>query len=286
MEQLYLWLWIFFLYAFLGWCSEVVFAAVKTGKFVNRGYLLGPVCPIYGMGVALVLWALAPLEGNLLVLYFGSVLITSALEFLLGWISEKLLHQRLWDYSNMPFNICGHVCLAFSLVWGFACLLVVRVFHPVLMGLVALIPHLVGWILLAVFSVAFLTDLILTTAAALKLPRQIRAVEDMEKLLRSISDNIGESLYSGVTKLELEERKEEFQAKMEARNAKNEALRRELEEKIAAYRASVGKNRTYHRLVKAFPHLREERHHHRLEELRAYMARRNQEKQESEEHKQ
>ena len=204
MEQLYLWLWIFFLYAFLGWCSEVVFAAVKTGKFVNRGYLLGPVCPIYGMGVALVLWALAPLEGNLLVLYFGSVLITSALEFLLGWISEKLLHQRLWDYSNMPFNICGHVCLAFSLVWGFACLLVVRVFHPVLMGLVALIPHLVGWILLAVFSAAFLTDLILTTAAALKLPRQIRAVEDMEKLLRSISDNIGESLYSGVTKLELE----------------------------------------------------------------------------------
>lgn len=286
MEQLYLWLWIFFLYAFLGWCSEVVFAAVKTGKFVNRGYLLGPVCPIYGMGVALVLWALAPLEGNLLVLYFGSVLITSALEFLLGWISEKLLHQRLWDYSNMPFNICGHVCLAFSLVWGFACLLVVRVFHPVLMGLVALIPHLVGWILLAVFSMALLTDLILTTAAALKLPRQIRAVEDMEKLLRSISDNIGESLYSGVTKLELEERKEEFQAKMEARNAKNEALRRELEEKIAAYRASVGKNRTYHRLVKAFPHLREERHHRRLEELRAYMARRNQEKQESEEHKQ
>ena len=79
MEQLYTWLWIFFLYAFLGWCCEVVFAAVKTGKFVNRGFLLGPVCPIYGMGVALVLWALLPLEDNLLVLYFGSVLITSAI---------------------------------------------------------------------------------------------------------------------------------------------------------------------------------------------------------------
>ena len=285
MEQLYTWLWIFFLYAFLGWCCEVVFAAVKTGKFVNRGFLLGPVCPIYGMGVALVLWALLPLEHNLPVLYFGSVLITSALEFLLGWISEKLLHQRLWDYSDMPFNLCGHICLAFSLVWGFACLLVVRIFHPVLMGLVALIPHTLGWILLALFSAAFLTDLVLTLIAALKLPKQVRAVEDMEKLLRSISDGIGESLYSGVTKLELEDKKEEFQARMEERNAKNAAKRQELEEKIAAYRRMVGKNRTYRRWVKAFPHLQMERHHRRLEELRAYIARRNAEQNEREETK-
>lgn len=285
MEQLYTWLWIFFLYAFLGWCCEVVFAAVKTGKFVNRGFLLGPVCPIYGMGVALVLWALLPLEDNLLVLYFGSVLITSALEFLLGWISEKLLHQRLWDYSDMPFNLCGHICLAFSLVWGFACLLVVRVFHPVLMGLVALIPHTLGWILLALFSATFLTDLILTLIAALKLPKQVRAVEDMEKLLRSISDSIGEGLYSGVTKLELEDKKEEFQARMEERNAKNAAKRQELEEKIAAYRRMVGKNRTYRRWVKAFPHLQKECHHRRLEELRAYIARRNAEQNEREETK-
>ena len=194
MDTLYLWLWIFFLYAFLGWCSEVVFAAVKTGTFVNRGFLLGPVCPIYGMGVMLVLWILSPLEGNLLILYFGSVVITSALEFLLGWVSEKLLHQRLWDYSNMPFNICGHICLAFSLVWGFACLLVVRVFHPVLMGLVSLISHTIGWILLGVFSALFLTDLVLTMIAALKLPRQVKAVEDMEKLLKGISDNWREPL--------------------------------------------------------------------------------------------
>lgn len=233
--------------------------------------------------MALVLWALLPLQAHLLVLYFGSVLITSALEFLLGWISEKLLHQRLWDYSDMPFNICGHVCLAFSLVWGFGCLLVVRVFHPVLMGLVALIPHTLGWVLLGLFSAAFLTDLVLTLIAALKLPKQVKAVEDMEKLLRSVSDGIGESLYNGVTKLELEEKKEEFQARMEERSAKNAALRRELEEKIAAYRQMVGKNRTYHRWVKAFPHLQKERHHRRLEELKAYVARRNAEKQEREE---
>ena len=62
MAHLYPWLWIFFLYAFLGWCSEVVFAAVKTGKFVNRGFLFGPVCPIYGLGVALVLWLLNKLR--------------------------------------------------------------------------------------------------------------------------------------------------------------------------------------------------------------------------------
>ena len=72
----YEYMWYFFLYAFLGWCSEVMFAAVKTGKFVNRGFLLGPVCPIYGLGVSFVLLCLKPLEGNLLILFVGSVVIT------------------------------------------------------------------------------------------------------------------------------------------------------------------------------------------------------------------
>ena len=265
-------LWIFFLYAFLGWCSEVIFAAVKTGEFVNRGFLLGPVCPIYGLGVAFVLLLLMPLEENLLILYAGSVIITSALEYLVGWLAEKLLHQRLWDYSDMPFNLKGYICLAFSLVWGVACVLVVRVIQPLILGLIHWIPYTLGLVLLALFSATFLTDLILTCVAAAKLPKQIRAAEELERLIRSVSDNIGESLYNGVARLDLEEKKEAFSAKREALDAKNEALRQELEEKLAAYRAMVGKNRTYLRLTKAFPHLKRQRYHRGLETIRAYIA--------------
>ena len=269
-------LWIFFLYAFLGWCTEVIFAAVKTGEFVNRGFLLGPVCPIYGLGVAFVLLLLMPLQENLLILYAGSVVITSALEYLVGWLAEKLLHQRLWDYSDMPFNLKGYICLAFSLVWGVACVLVVRVIQPLIMGLIHWLPHTLGLVLLALFSATFLTDLILTCAAAAKLPRQIRAAEELERLIRSVSDNIGESLYNGVVRLDLDEKKEAFAAKREAMDAKNEAMRQELEEKLAAYRAMVGKNRTYRRLSKAFPHLKRQWYHHGLETIRAYIAQKEQ----------
>ena len=269
-------LWIFFLYAFLGWCTEVIFAAVKTGEFVNRGFLLGPVCPIYGLGVAFVLLLLMPLQENLLILYAGSVVITSALEYLVGWLAEKLLHQRLWDYSDMPFNLKGYICLAFSLVWGVACVLVVRVIQPLIMGLIHWLPHTLGLVLLALFSATFLTDLILTCAAAAKLPRQIRAAEELERLIRSVSDNIGEGLYNGVVRVDLDEKKEAFAAKRETMDAKNEAMRQELEEKLAAYRAMVGKNRTYRRLSKAFPHLKRQWYHHGLETIRAYIAQKEQ----------
>ncbi len=268
MYRFYELLWIFFLYAFLGWCSEVVFAAVKTGKFVNRGFLLGPVCPIYGLGMSFVLMLLLPLQENLAVLTLGSILITSALELLVGWLAEKLLHQRLWDYSTVPFNFKGYICLEFSLMWGLACLLVVRVVHPLIMTLVGWIPHTLGVILLCIFSAAFLADLILTLAAALKLPRQIKAAEELERLIRSVSDNLGEGIYDGVSKLDLEEKREALDAKREALDAK----RAELAEKLEASRAMFGKNRTYHRLVKAFPHLAQQQYHSRLETIRAYIA--------------
>ena len=264
-------LWIFLIYAFLGWCAEVVFAAVKTGQFVNRGFLLGPVCPIYGLGVSFVLLALSPLEGNLFLLFVGSVVITSALEFLVGWVAEKALHQRLWDYSDMPFNIKGYICLAFSLMWGIACILVVRVVHPLILSLIHWLPHILGIVLLAVFYALFAADLILTLAAALKLPKQMKAAEELEKRIRALSDNIGEGLYHQVSKLDLEEKKESFSARKEARDAKNELLRQELEARLEQYRRSFGQNRTYRRWTKAFPHLKKQAHHRRLEAIRAYL---------------
>lgn len=103
--MLYLTLWIFFVYAFLGWCTEVGYAALRTGRFVNRGFLNGPVCPIYGFGVIIVLWVLEPLAEHILLLFLGSVVLTSALEWVTGLVLEKLFHQRWWDYSDEPFNV-------------------------------------------------------------------------------------------------------------------------------------------------------------------------------------
>ena len=122
--------WIFIIYAFIGWCAEVSFAAVDSGKFVNRGFLNGPYCPIYGCGVVIVVAVLTPIKESLFILFLGSMLLTTVLEFLTGFILEKVFHNKWWDYSDKPFNIMGYVCLKFSILWGLACTFIMKVLHP------------------------------------------------------------------------------------------------------------------------------------------------------------
>ncbi len=100
-------------------------------QLVNRGFLNGPVCPIYGFGMIIVLFALTPLEDSALLLYIGGVILPSALELVGGWALYKLYHTRWWDYSDFPFNIGGYICLEFCLLWGVGTLVVMRIVHPI-----------------------------------------------------------------------------------------------------------------------------------------------------------
>ena len=111
-------IWNFFFYGFVGWCAEVAFAAVRQGKFVNRGFLNGPICPIYGIGVSLIIALLNGYKENLVLLYLASAVLVTLLEWVTGFLLEKLFHHRWWDYSEMPFNIGGYVCPLFSMIWG------------------------------------------------------------------------------------------------------------------------------------------------------------------------
>ena len=110
-------LWYFIFYAFLGWCTEVVYAAVNTGHFTNRGFLNGPYCPIYGFGVLFVISLLYPVKDNLLYMFVGSVLITSTIEFTAGYVLEKIFHQKLvglyrqaFEYTRLHlFTVLSHM---------------------------------------------------------------------------------------------------------------------------------------------------------------------------------
>ncbi|MDE7389351.1 MAG: putative ABC transporter permease [Lachnospiraceae bacterium] len=114
-------IWIFISYAFLGWCAEVIYAASIKGHYINRGFNTGPVCPIYGVGMLSVLMFLEGIKDNLPLLFISSVIFTSVIEFLVGFVLEKLFHEKWWDYTNEPFNIKGYICLRFSILWGLAC---------------------------------------------------------------------------------------------------------------------------------------------------------------------
>ena len=138
---------IFIIYAFIGWCTEVAYAALNTGKFVNRGFLNGPYCPIYGCGVVVVVACLTPLKDNIVVLFIGSFLLTTIIEFLTGLVLEKIFHNKWWDYSDLPFNIKGYICLKFSIYWGIACTFVMKIVHPIIYKFITLIPFVVGVVL-------------------------------------------------------------------------------------------------------------------------------------------
>lgn len=114
----YNYLWYFVIFSFLGWCMEVAYHTVCCGDFSNRGFLNGPVCPIYGVGAVSVIACLRPVEDSMVLLFIFATVITSVLEFITGYVLEKIFHTKWWDYSNTPFNIMGYICLKFSLCWG------------------------------------------------------------------------------------------------------------------------------------------------------------------------
>ena len=227
-------LWYFYIYGFLGWCSEVAFAAVAHGKFVNRGFVNGPICSIYGFGVM-------------------SVLFTSAIEYLTGWVLEKVFHDKWWDYSKRPLNIKGYVCLEFSVLWGIACVFVVDVFQPLVAKVVDLIPKKLGWVLLGTFSALWIADNIITAMEIRKLPKKLRALQTIEDSLTAISDEIGEEIY--IRTSDAKDRGMEVYTGMKEKSTELAQKRAEASierrEEILSHR-----NIVHERIAQAFPALR------------------------------
>lgn len=188
--------WLFFIYAFLGWCTEVIYAGVAEGRVVNRGFLNGPVCPIYGIGMLGVLFLLEPIQDRLFLLFLLGMLLCSALELVGGWILEKVFHTRWWDYSDKPLQLGGYICLGFSILWGLAVVFVLRLIQPLVMGLVEWMPPLLGDILLVVFSVLFLVDFIMTVKTIVGLKKQLGELERLAQALHTASDSLSEKLGS------------------------------------------------------------------------------------------
>ena len=115
--------WLLLIYSFLGWVVETIVGTVKKKKFVNRGFLNGPICPVYGIGVGVVVQFLTPVENNLVLLYISSTILVTVIEGITGFLLEKIFHNKWWDYSEQPLNIGGYVCVLFSLIWGVFCVL-------------------------------------------------------------------------------------------------------------------------------------------------------------------
>ena len=269
MGQLYQFLCIFFVYAFLGWCTEVSYAALQTGKFVNRGFLNGPVCPIYGFGVVIILACLTPLKQHFILLFLGSVVLTSLLELVTGFVLEKLFHQRWWDYSDDPFNIGGYICLKFSIAWGLACLFVVDILHPTIEWIISLVPRGLGWVLLGVFAACMAVDLAATVSTIAKLNRKLEHIDQLAGRIREASNEFGENLADKV--LDAAEKgadfKESVQDFKEDMEDWSEDVRGDLKENLDGARQAIAQYKVESELQRAERQQRRQQRRQELEQL-------------------
>ncbi len=238
----------FIIYSFFGWSLEVVYQAVEQGKFINRGFLNGPYCPIYGFGVIIVVGMLEPIKNNLIILYLGSVILTSLLELFTGFILEKIFNMKWWDYSQDKFNLHGYICLKFSLLWGVACLIVVRLIHPLIAVFVSKIPHTLGIIVISVIMLCFVSDMIFTILAIINFKKKIRVLEGISAEMRKISDKTGEKIFDTV---------EEIKTRKDALDEKRNEMHKRMEELREKYKNQLEKHSfNIRRIEKSFPKLK------------------------------
>lgn len=175
-EHLFLW---FLFYSFLGWVYETILVSVQERRFVNRGFLNGPLCPIYGVGAVLASLLLDGLSGRPVVLFLASALGASVLEYATSWAMERLFHARWWDYTDFRFNLNGRICLLGAVVFGLGGVVIVRVIQPQVEYWTGLIPLPVVHWLSVVCLLLLIIDLTVTVAGVVHLDDNLAAFTDI-----------------------------------------------------------------------------------------------------------
>ncbi len=205
-------LWYFLIYSFLGWIVEVIFHAVVLGKVINRGFLNGPLCPVYGFGMLFVLCAANVVEDSglaavktgqtdslgTLYLFLGGMALATIVELIAGMLLDVLFHTKLWDYSDKPFNFKGYICLEFSILWGLGITMIVRILHPILENsgtkMQNLLPEKYGWALLAVLYATAIADTVVTAMTLIGLNKRLKQLDELSASMRIVSNNLSETI--------------------------------------------------------------------------------------------
>lgn len=254
LEQLFLW---FLFYSFCGWVYESILVSVQEHRPVNRGFLNGPLCPIYGTGAVLAIVLLGSVRNPALVFVISAVG-ACILEYVTSWAMEKMFHARWWDYSNFRFNLNGRICLIGALVFGIGGVAIVNVIQPQVANATAMIPmQMLHWLSVA-FAVLAAIDTVVTVAGVVNLEDslgQLKATvsrygDAMRERIGAVGDavsdasgKVGETWQSG--------RDMSMELMLKVRDAAGSML-----------------NRQQRRMIASFPKLRTEHNNEMLQQLR------------------
>ena len=245
----------FFFYSFIGWFFESCYCSIRPKKWVNRGFLRGPICPIYGTGGLVMMICLLPLRHitenlyvNELLIFIAGAILCDIVEFMTSYIMEKLFNARWWDYSNKKFNIQGRICLTHTLYWGTCSCLFVFILEPVMnLYLVGQVSESSRNILTYIFLTVFAFDLLDTVIHAL-------GIRSFSSTFMKLSEEISEfaiqvyTTVGGKSENETEALKKEFNDKFNDLNTRYESFKEDFNNL---------KGKSKRRLFKAFPFLKD-----------------------------
>jgi len=174
LSKYFLWL---IIYSFLGWIYESAVCSVDEHSLVNRGFLNGPVCPVYGFGALACIFLLDQKTDNIVVLFFAGMLLTCTVEYITAVLLEKLFNAKWWDYSNYRFNIQGRVSLIGAVVFGVLAVLLIKYIHPFVGGLIEQLPAWWQIVLSLVIFILLMLDLYVTVRHLLVLNNRLKEMQ-------------------------------------------------------------------------------------------------------------
>jgi uncharacterized membrane protein len=174
----------FFVYSILGWFIESIYMSICNKKITNRGFIRGPICPIYGIGALTVYFILKPFSGNFVLLYFYGSILATALEYLTAKLMIRIFGEVWWDYNNKPLNYKGVLCLESTVAWGFYSVFLFAFLHRFVVAIVASysvqIGIKIGAVIIAYFMIDFVTSLI-----DAKMDSMPRSVYELQETIRA-----------------------------------------------------------------------------------------------------
>lgn len=184
------WVLFFFIYSFIGWVWECCFVSVRKRRWVNRGFMYGPMLPIYGFGALAVLISTIRVRDSIPLIFLFGMVGATLLEYVTGAVMERLFNVKYWDYSNQKFNLNGYICLTSSLGWGLFSVLLVKFVHVPIEGAVLKIPTIIAEGIAFVLAVAAAVDVTQSFNDAMDLKRILAQLEESKKQIRKIQEKL------------------------------------------------------------------------------------------------
>lgn len=258
MKILYIYFFYFTIYSFLGWVCETIYCAIIDKKYVNRGFLKEPFCPIYGVGAVIVIIILTPVANNIMLLFLCGMIFTSILEYFTGFLLEAIFNLKWWDYSSYKFNIKGRVCLLNSVLFGILSVVTVKFINPVIGKIIKSIPSNLSIFIFVILVIIFLIDTIITGYKMLQLCGKLQEINLLYQELKEKSEIYKDILHQNI---------EKFDELME--NEKITYTKELINNLKAKWESAIMKNKSVNkRIFKAFPNIKSLKYNASLDRLK------------------